>query len=126
MRRRSWALPGLLALGLSGCKFTDDLRDWTWELGSLGEWFRDTVWFHIERLGPMGYITVPLAIILVLLMFRPTRYIVSLVIVDIYRHTLSHIFSKTVEVLAWLVQYLWGQIVARFRGAFGWLGNRMK
>lgn len=126
MRNRGRLLGVLSASGLSACKFTDDLRDWTWETSPLWEWFRDTVVFHIERLGPIGYFYVPAAIILVLMMWRPTRQFVTLVLVDIYRHTLSHVFSKTVEVLAWVLLYLWGQIVARFRGAAGWLSNRIK
>lgn len=116
----------LAALFLPGCRLADRLRDWDWNLLSLWHYAADAAAFHVSRLGWMGYVLVPLSIWALLLLFRPTRYIVSLVTIDMYRHTLSHVFASVFQLLTGAVLWLWGQVIARFRGAFAWFSNRLK
>lgn len=116
----------LTLLLLTGCKVLDWLRDYDWNLITIWDYFVDVVKFHIARLGWMGYVLVPLSIWALAFLFRPTRYLVSLITIDLYRQTLSHVVANIFKLLAGAVLWLWGQIIARFRGAWAWFSSNIK
>jgi hypothetical protein len=126
MATRRLVLAALGALLLNGCRLSERLRDWNWDLRDITSHAGDIVIYHIARLGWHGYLIVPAAVILGLLAFRPTRYVVSLVLIDIYRHTLSHVFKTGFELLVWSGKWILGQVIARFRGAVAWFSNFLR
>lgn len=111
---------------LSGCKLLDYIRDWNWDLRDLWTYVWDTAGFHVDRLGWSGYILVPLFIWVILLVMRPTRYLTSLFTLDLYRHTLSKVVSAAWDSMVGVLVWVWGQVIARFRGALGWVRNQLK
>ena len=127
MSRHARVVLALLALLLlSGCKLLDWLRDYDWNLYTLWYYAVDVAKFHIARLGWMGYVLVPLSIWMMAFLFRPTRYLISLITIDLYRHTLSHVVANAFKLLTFWLMWFWGQIIARFRGAMTWFSNNIK
>lgn len=101
---------------ITGASLAERIRDWDWDLMDPVIYIWGLIHYHIDRLGWIGWILVPLSVWLTLLFFRPTRYIASLLGIDIYRNTLSNFISGTFRFSETVVVNTLGIFVARLRG----------
>lgn len=107
----------------TGKSLLERIRDWDWNLWDLWDYLLDILKFHIDRLGWIGWILVPLTVWVALILFRPTRYIASLLWIDIYRNTVSHFVGGVFRLLGAGVTNGWGLFIARLRGTGRFLAN---
>lgn len=93
----------------------DRVRDWDWDVMDILRYVWDIITYHIDRLGLIGYIIVPVSVWVALLMFRPTRWIASMVGIDIWRSSLAQVIGGVFRGLGAALRHGTGLLIARTR-----------
>jgi hypothetical protein len=100
-----------------------DIRDWDWNFASIWHYVVDLFFYHIYRLGWLGWIAVPFAVWALALLFLPTRYMASRIGIDIYQHTFNNLFGWIFRLLETVLKDGVGLLIARLRGASRFVSN---
>lgn len=108
---------------LTGKTLAERIRDWDWNLNDIWLYVLELLKYHIDRLGWTGWIIVPFVVWVLMLLWRPSRYIASLVGMDIYRNTLSNFIGSAFRTGEAIVVNGFGLFIARLRGTVRFLQN---
>lgn len=112
----SYAAVGVPLIDYEGYKsLWERFVDWDWNVIDLWHYFTKLLMYWIHELGWVGWIIVPLAAYAFFVVFKPTRYIASLIGVDVWRHTASNLIGGAFRGGWSLLAHLVGLGFARFR-----------